>query len=158
MAFRLPGNLTVGGQYRVVSPGDVAALEESLSPQSRMLVGIAFSEKYEGFLNDCEQAEAVLSEAGIPPWPEYSQLVTPDPDGEPVVWISYLSSPAWWTLILITIGGIFLLPVLSILPTWIMDNLYPGLTEIIMVVIALEVMGGVMVLMPKMLSPAEVKK
>lgn len=158
MAFRLPANLTVGGQYQTVSAGDVAVLENSLPSRSRVLVGLVFAERYEGFLEACERAEAALREAGIPAWAEYSRLVTPDPDGEPVVWISYQSSPAFWTIILIIIGGIFLLPILSVLPVWVIDWLFPGTIDLITTLVVLGIMVGVMMFMPKMLSPAKEKK
>ena len=158
MAFKLPANLAVGGQYRAVSPDDVTVLENSLPSRSRVLVGLVFAERYDGFLDDCEQAETALREAGIPAWPEYNRLVTPDPDGEPVVWISYQSSPAFWTPILLIIGSIFLLPILSVLPVWIIDKLFPGAMDIITNVVVLGIMVGVMMFMPKMLKPAKEKK
>ena len=158
MAFRLPDNLAIGGQYQAVSAGDVAVLEEVLAPRSRVLVGLVFAERYDGLIEDCERAETALREAGIPAWPEYGRLVTPDPDGEPVVWVSYLSSPAWWTIILMILGGIFLLPILSVLPVWIVDKLFPGVMDVITMVIVLGIMGGVMMFMPKMLAPAKEKK
>jgi len=148
--FRLPPNLAVGGQYQVTDTGDVATLENSLPSQSRMLVGLVFAERYEGFLEDCERAEAALIEAGIPPWPEYGRLVTPDPDGEPVVWISYQSSPAFWVPILLLIGSIFLLPILGTFSMWIVDKLFPGVMELITMVVVLGMIGGVMMFMPKM--------
>ncbi len=150
--FRLPTSLIAGGRYRTASAGDVTVLENSLPPRSRMLVGLAFTERYEGLIEDCERAELALQEAGIPAWPEYPRLVTPDPDGEPVVWISYQSSPAFWTPILLIIGGIFLLPVLSVLPVWVIDKLFPGAMELITMVVMLGVMGGVMMFVPKMLK------
>jgi len=158
MAFRLPDNLAIGGQYQAVSAGDVAVLEEVLAPRSRVLVGLVFAERYDGLIEDCERAGTALREAGIPAWPEYGRLVTPDPDGEPVVWVSYLSSPAWWTIILMILGGIFLLPILSVLPVWIVDKLFPGVMDVITMVIVLGIMGGVMMFMPKMLAPAKEKK
>jgi hypothetical protein len=150
MAFRLPANLGIGGQYQSATPGDVAVLEEALPPRSRVLVGLAFAERHGGFLEDCERAETALREAGIPSWPEYNRLVTPDPDGEPVVWISYQSSPAFWTPILLIIGSVFLLPVLSVLPVWVIDKLFPGAMDLITMVVMLGIMGGVMMFMPKM--------
>ncbi len=152
VAFRLPENLAIGGQYQVVSPDDVTTLEESLPPRSRVLVGLVFTERYEGFATDCERAETALREADIPAWPELGNLVTPDPDGEPVVWISYLSSPAFWTPILLIIGSIFLLPIISILPLWIVEKLFPGVTEMLTMLVVLGIMGGVMMFMPKMLK------
>ncbi|MBL7166999.1 MAG: hypothetical protein ISS55_11070 [Dehalococcoidales bacterium] len=149
MAFRLPASLGIGGQYQPVSPGDVAVLEEALPPRSRVLVGLVFAERYDGFLEDCEQAEAALREAGIPAWPEYNHLVTPDPDGEPVAWISYQSSPVFWTPILLIIGGIFLLPILSSSAMWLIEHLFPGATDIINMVVMLVIIGGVMKFMPK---------
>jgi len=135
-----------------VSTEDVTVLEDSLPPSSRVLVRLTFAERYDGFLEDCEKAEDALREAGIPTWSEYDRLVTPDPDGEPVAWISYLSSPAYWMPILLIIGSIFLLPILSILPVWIVDKLFPGTTELITMVIMLGILGGVMMFMPKMLK------
>lgn len=158
MAFRLPTNLAISGQYQVVSPDDAAAMENSLPPRSRVLVGLVFAERYDGFLQDCARAEAALREAVIPAWPEYGRLVTPDPDGEPVVWVSYLSSPAWWTIILVILGGIFILPILSVLPVWIVDRLFPGVTDVISMVVVLGIMGGVMMFMPKLLQPPKEKR
>jgi len=158
MAFRLPANLIVGSQYQAVSPGDVEVLENSLPPSSRVLVGLVFAERYDGFLEDCERAETALREAGIPAWPEYARLVTPDPDGEPVAWISYQSSPAFWIPILLIIGSIFLLPILSALPVWIIDKLFPGVADFITTLVVLGIMVGVMMFIPKMLSPAKEKR
>ena len=152
MAFRLPANLAVGVQYQAVDTGDVIVLEEALPPRSRVLVGLVFAERYDGFLEDCERAGLALKEAGIPTWPEYGCLVTPDPDGEPVVWVSYQSSPAWWTIILVILGGTFLLPIISVLPVWIVEKLFPGVTELITTMVILGVMVGVMMFMPKMLK------
>ena len=159
MAFRLPANLAVGQEYTAVSPGDVAALEAYLPSNSRMLVGLVFAERYDSFEEDCERAEAALqAEAGLSYWPEYQRFVTPDPDGEPIAWVSYLSSPAWWTVILLILGGIFLLPILSVLPMFIIEMLFPGFMEIITMVVMLMIMGGVMLFMPKMLTPAKEEK
>lgn len=160
MAFRLPANLQVGQQYTAVFPDAVTALEGSLPPASRMLVGLVFSERYSGFEADCERAEAALqAQAGLSPWPEYpQQFVTPDPDGEPIAWVSYLSSPAWWTMILLILGGIFVLPIISVLPVWIIDKMFPGFTEIITMLVMLMVVGGIMLFMPKLLAPAKEEK
>lgn len=159
MAFRLPANLQVGQQYAAVTPDTVTALEESLPSGSRMLVGLVFSERYEGFEADCERAEAALqAEAGLSTWPDYPRFITPDEDGEPIVWVSYQSSPVWWTFILITLGGIFLLPILSVLPVWIIDKLFPGAMDMITMVVMLMVVGGIMLFMPKMMAPAKEEK
>ena len=156
MAFRLPANLAIGQQYQAVSPGDVATLEAYLPSSSRMLVGLVFAERYDGFEEDCQLAELELQkQAGLSTWPEYTQFVTPDPDGQPIAWVSYQSSPVWWTFILITLGGIFLLPILSVLPMWIIDKMFPGAMDMITMVVMLMVVGGVMVFLPKMLAPAK---
>ena len=158
MAFRLPVGLTVGQQYQVVSPSDVTALEESLPSNSRMLVGLVFSERYDGFEEDCLRAEEELrKQTGLLTWPELNQFITPDPDGEPIVWVSYQSSPAFWTIILVILGGIFLLPIISVLPVWIIDLIFPGTIETIQAVIMLVVVGGLMLFLPKMFKPAEEK-
>ena len=159
MAFRLPANLGIGQQYTAVSPGDVASLEEILPPASRVLVGLVFSERYDGFLEDCERAETALqAEAGLSTWPEYQRFVTPDPDGQPIAWVSYQSSPVWWTYILVTLGGIFLLPILGVLPVWIIDLMFPGFMETISMVVMLLVVGGIMLFLPKLLAPAKEEK
>jgi len=85
-------------------------------------------------------------------------MVTPDPDGEPVVWVSYVSSPAWWTIILIILGSVFILPILGALPFKIIDLLFPGTMDLITNVVVLGILGGVMMFMPKMLAPAKEKK
>jgi len=159
MAFRLPANLAIGQQYTAVSPGDVTALEESLPSSSRILVGLVFAERYDGFEADCERAnEALLAAEGLYAWRDYPRFVTPDEDGQPIVWVSYQSSPVWWTFILITLGGIFLLPILSVLPVWIIDKLFPGAMEMITMVVMLMIVGGIMLFMPKMLAPAKEEK
>lgn len=156
MAFRLPTNLVVGQQYQVVAPEAVTALESSLPHGSRILVGLVFAERYEGFEEDCERAELELrKQAGLFPWPEYQRFVTPDPDGEPIAWVSYQSSPVWWTFLLITLGGIFLLPILSALPMKVIDWLFPGAMEAITMIVMLMVVGGIMLFMPKILAPAK---
>lgn len=159
MAFRLPANLAVGRQYVAVSPGDVAALESYLPSSSRMLVGLVFAERYDGFEEDCERAELELrKQAGLSMWPELERFVTPDPDGEPIAWVSYLSSPAWWVILLVILGGIFLLPIIAALPVWIIDLMFPGFTEMIGMIVMVVVLGGVMLFLPKLLKPAEEKK
>ena len=162
MSFRLPPNLGIARQYTAVSPSDVTALEESLPADSRLLVGLVFSERYEGFEEDCLRANdrlfRLLAEPGLSPWPEYpQQFVTPDPDGEPIAWVSYQSSPVWWTWLLIILGGIFILPIISALPVWIIDLMFPGFTEMIGMIGMLVVVGGLMLFLPKMLKPAEEK-
>ena len=159
MAFRLPVNLGIGQQYTAVSPGDVATLESYLPPNSRVLVGLVFSERYGGFEEDCELAEAALREqAGLSMWPELDRFIIPDADGEPIAWVSYQSSPAWWTIILLILGGIFLLPILSVLPVFIIDLMFPGFVETISMVVMLMVVGGIMLFIPKAMAPAKEEK
>lgn len=150
--FRLQANLAIGSQYQLVSSGEVTALEEALPPRSRVLVGLVFAERYEGMAEDCYRADIVLREAGIPSWPEYNRFITADPDGEPIVWVSYVSSPAWWTIILLILGGAFLLPILAALPMKIVEWLFPGTMDIITTLVVLGILGGVMMFMPKMLK------
>lgn len=159
MAFRLPAGLGIGQEYTAVSPSDVTALEESLPANSRVLVGLVFAERYDGFEADCERAEAALqAEAGLSPWPEYQRFITPDPDGQAIAWVSYQSSPAWWTVILVILGGIFILPIISVLPVWIIDLMFPGFVETISMVVMLMVVGGIMLFMPKLMAPAKEEK
>jgi len=159
MAFRLPVGLAVGQQYQVVSPSDVTALEESLPSNSRMLVGLVFPERYDGFEADCLRAEEELrKQTGLLTWPELNNFITPDPDGEPIAWVSYQSSPAWWLIILVILGGIFLLPIISVLPIKIIDLIFPGFIETIKSVVVFALMVGVMLFLPKMLAPAKEEK
>ena len=152
--FRLPANLVVKQQYEVVSPISVTALEQSLPANSRMLVGLIFSERYSGFEEDCSRAEAALQgQPGLSMWPELDHFITPDENGEPIAWVSYQSSPAWWTIILIILGGIFALPIIGSFGAWIIDLMFPGFTEIIMLV----AIGGLMFFLLPMLKPAEEK-
>lgn len=159
MAFRLPANLGVGRQYGELTPDSVIALEESLPADSRMLVGLRFSERYEGFEADCERAnQRLLGEPGLLPWPEYpGQFVTPDADGEPIAWIHYQSSPSWWMIILIALGGIFLLPIIGSFGAWIIDLMFPGFTEILTLGIIMFVMFLVIRPMTKSLTEGETK-
>ncbi len=155
MAFKLPANLGIGRQYGELTPASVTALEGSLPADSRMLVGLVFSERYEGFEADCERAEAALQgQPGLSMWPELDHFITPDENGEPIAWVSYQSSPAWWTIILLILGGIFILPIIGGFGAWIVDLMFPGLTEIIMLV----AIGGLMFFLLPMLKPAEEKK
>lgn len=159
MAFKLPANLMMGRQYTVVRPGDVAALEACVPASSRMLVGLVFSERYDGFEADCERADQELrKQAGLLTWPDYPQFVTPDPDGEPVAWVSYLSSPAWWAIILPILGAIFLLPILGFFQVWIIEKMFPGFMETMSMVVGLMVVGGIMLFLPKMMAPAKEKE
>ncbi|GAI93819.1 unnamed protein product [marine sediment metagenome] len=158
--FRLPPNLGVAQQYTAVSPSDVTALEESLPANSRLLVGLVFSERYEGFEEDCLRANdrlfRLFQEPGLSPWPEYpQQFVTPDEDGEPIAWIHYQSSPAWWTILLVILGGVFLLPIIGVLPVWIIDFMFPGFTETIGTIGMLVVIGGLMFFLLPMLKPVK---
>jgi len=156
MAFRLPPNLAIGQQYGQVIPTGVTALEESLPSGSRMLVGLVFERRYEGFEGDCERAEAeLLRQAGLSMWPEYSRFVTPDPDGEPIAWVSYQSSPAWWTILLVILGGIFILPIIGSFGAWIIDLMFPGITELLTLGILVFVMFLVIRPMTKSLAPAK---
>jgi len=156
MAFRLPPNLRVSQSYTVASPGDIAALEESLPPDSRILVGLVFAERYDGFEVDCERANgALLATAGLYPWRDYPRFVTPDPDGAPVAWVSYQSSPVWWTILLVVLAPIFLLPILSAIGMKIVDWLFPGTMEMITMMMVLGMMMFIMVPMTKQLAPAK---
>jgi len=157
--FRLPWNLTIGGRYSPVTLEDVQALEAQLPPGSRILVGVVFERRYEGFEADCERAEEELRKKILPStWPEYPRLVTPDPDGESVAWISYLSSPPWWPGILGILAGIFLLPIIGILPFWVIEKIFPGITQFIMMVMVLLVLGGVMFILPKLKGRSELEE
>jgi len=153
MAFRLPANLRVGQTYTAVSPSDVTALEEALPADSRILVGLVFSERYDGFEADCERAnEALLAVAGLSTWQDYPRFVTPDPDGEPIAWVHYQSSPAWWMILLAILGGIFILPIITVLPVWITEKILPGLGGIIDIAVLVG-LGLMMFYMVKEFTP-----
>ncbi len=153
MAFRLPSSLAIKQQYSVVSPSNVVALEASLPSNSRMLVSLVFAERYDGFEEDCEVANSILQEqSGLLPWEEYQRFVTADPDGEPVAWVSYQSSPVWWTWILIVLGGVFFLPILSVGGTWISELIFPGIGSIISIAMLVG-MGFLVYYLVKELTP-----
>ncbi len=156
MAFRLPSNLAVGRQYQVGSLGDVEVLENSLPPASRLLVALAFERRYEGFEADCERAEQELRKIeGLRTWPELDRFVTADED-QPVVWIHYLSSPAWWAWIAGILGGIFLLPIIAVFPFWIIEKLFPGFTEALVALMTMGLVAMIALPMVKSLSrPSE---
>lgn len=154
MAFRLPYGLRAAAQVPVSTDADVAAAESSTLPSTRMLVGLQIEEVYEGILDDLARAEDRLkAQAGLNTWPEYPWFLTLDPDGEPVIWVSYLSSPAWWMWIAGGVGGFLLLPILAILPLWIIDLIFPGFMEGIMSIVMLIAVMGMMMFLPKMLAP-----
>lgn len=153
MAFRLPANLQVGQQYTAVSPSDVSALEEALPADSRILVGLVFAERYEGFEADCERAEAALQgQTGLYTWPELDHFITPDENGAAVAWVSYQSSPAWWMILLAILGGIFILPIITVLPVWITEKILPGLGGIIDIAVLVG-LGLMMFYMVKEFTP-----
>jgi len=156
MAFRLPYGLGVAAQVPVSTDADVEAAESNTLPGTRMLVGLQIEEVYDGILDDLAQAEAQLqAQTGLNAWPEYPQFLTLDPDGEPIIWVSYLSSPAWWVWIGGIVGGFLLLPILAILPLWIIDLIFPGFMEGLMSIVMLMVMMGMMMFLPRMLAPPE---
>lgn len=150
MAFRLPSGLAVGEEYTSSTDAQVMALENSLPSGTRMLVGVQYASLPSTVDYDVERINAAIEAEGISPWPEYSRLATVDPDGEPIIWISYSSSPAWWMII----GGIMLLPILAIIPLIIMVQLVPGLMDMIMLVVMIVIMVPVF----KMMRPGKEEK
>jgi hypothetical protein len=104
MAFPLPRGLRVVFESAVPDDRGVAAVEERQMGGTRMLVALVFPFRWPGFGASADLAErAVRGIAGLRGWPELSRVVIPDPDGEPVWWVAYLSSPAWWTAIMAAI-------------------------------------------------------
>jgi len=142
--FRLPGNLAVARSCQ--GHGEVVALEGSIPPASRVLVGVVLAEGYQGFYEDCERADGELRKVpGLSPWPEYDRFVTPDPDGEPIAWVSYCSSPAFWAVILGILGATFIIPILGAFSFWVVEKISPGFTQL------LSLVGVMMVVLPLML-------
>ena len=153
--FRLPATLTVGRQYQALSHAEVSAFESSLPQHSRVLVGMVFAERYSGFETDCARADTALQQvAGLSAWPEFPQFVTPDPDGQPIAWVSYVASPEW-QIIGIILGGIFLLPILGAFSLWVVEKIIPGFTEMITTIVMLAIFAGTMLFTPKFLVPAK---
>lgn len=159
MAFPLPTGLQVSYQADLVS-SQVTALEQTLVPGQRVLIALQIEGGlYSGIENDIAAEEAILQVTdGLYPWPEYPQFLTLDPNGDPIVWLSYLEgdityAPQGWWLI---IGAIALLPILAILPVFLIDLIAPGFIEGMMNMVMLMVM--MMIMMPMMRSlqaPAE---
>jgi len=155
VSFKLPASLMVGQQYQMASSGDVAALESYLPASSRVLVGLVFAERYEGFEDDCERADQELRKrVGLSTWPEYPQFVTADPDGQPIAWVSYCSSPAWWVVLLLILAPIFLMPILGAFSAWIIEKMFPGFMETMSMVVGLMVVGGIMFFMSRQAKEA----
>lgn len=156
MPFRMPSGLAAVAQVPAVADSDVVALEESVHPQTRILAGVQLEGLYDGIESDIVQAEAALWEvAGLYPWPEYPQFLTLDPDGAPIIWVSYLSSPAWWVVIIGLLAGFLLLPVLMMLPIWIIDEIFPGLMDMLLMLLFMVLMLWMMRKMLPSLEPGE---
>ena len=82
-----------------------------------MLVALAFPFRWPGFGWSADQADwAARSIAGLRPWPELDRVVIPD-DVEAVWWVAYLSSPAWWVVIIAVIG-VFILAAIALRIVW----------------------------------------
>jgi len=95
----------VVGERQAASDAEVEAIEASLPPGTRVLVALGFSFKWPGFGWAADQADwAARHIAGLERWPELGRVVMADPDGEPVWWLAYRSSPAWWLTVLAAIG------------------------------------------------------
>jgi hypothetical protein len=104
MAFPLPRGLRVAYESYVSDDPGVAAIEDRQREGTRMLVALVFPFRWPGFGVSADLAEqAVRRIAGLRGWPELQRVVMSDPDGEPVWWVAYLSSPAWWTSIIAAI-------------------------------------------------------
>jgi len=63
----------------------------------------------------------------------------------------------WWTWILITLGGIFLLPIIAVLPFWVIEKLLPGITQFLTTLVTLVLIGGMVVFLPRLMAPKERK-
>jgi uncharacterized membrane protein len=104
MAFPLPRGLRVVFESPVSDDRGVDAIEARQREGTRMLVALVFPFRWPGFGASADLADqAVRRIAGLRGWPELPRMVMPDPDGEPVWWVAYLSSPAWWTAIVAAI-------------------------------------------------------
>jgi hypothetical protein len=104
MAFPLPRGFRVIYESSVLDDRGVAAIESRQTGGTRMLVALVFPFRWPGFGVSADLADhAVRGISGLRGWPELSRVVMPDPDGEPVWWVAYLSSPAWWTAIIVAI-------------------------------------------------------
>lgn len=107
MAFRLPQGLNVKTQQQLSSDQQVALFEDSLGSDQRVLVGVGIA--WPNWLPGWNLfADHVAEEvgnwiasnlAGLRRWPELNRVVMRDMDGEHVLWVAYLSSPAWWLVI-----------------------------------------------------------
>ena len=101
MAFILPPGLKAADGVVVETDADVAAIETAQPSGTRMLVHTRFAFKWPGFGVSADIADAaVRALSGLRTWPELGRVVYSDPDGEPVWYFAYLSSPAWWMLVL----------------------------------------------------------
>lgn len=102
MAFRMPAGLRLATENSVTSDAEIDAIEGAQPSGTRMLVGIGFAFKWPGFGVSADVADlAARNLAGMQTWPELDRIVYSDPDGEAVWYFAYLSSPAWWQVLLI---------------------------------------------------------
>ena len=105
MAFPLPAGMVLATENIVYTDDDVAAIEAVQSSSTRMLVGIQFAFKWPGFGVAANAADALARNiAGMNTWPELDRVVYADPDGSPIWYFAYLSSPVWWVPIMIACG------------------------------------------------------
>lgn len=147
MAFPLPSGLAAHSQGEAAGDAAVEAIENAQPSGTRMLVALQFPFRWPGFGWSADQADwAARNIAGLEPWPEPTKdslrrVVVADPDGEPVWWICYLSSPGWWLAIIGAIG-VFILAAIAVRLVWTVlpEEMRGGLEWLVNIVPFLAVM------------------
>jgi len=126
----------------------ISPLEEGAAEGTLMLMQLNFA--------DFPSAEVIaelnqkLEQAGVPPWPGYSQVAYAD-SSQPAIYLCWVKGFAWMSVI---IGML----VLIVLPVLIGAFVWWILPEDIKAMINMMVMVGVMVLMMKFMTGATEKK
>jgi len=103
----MPPGLRLATENQVESDAEIGGIEGAQPSGTRMLVAVQFAIKWPGFGVSADAADlAVRSLGGMRAWPELNRVVYSDPDGLAIWYFAYLSSPAWWAVILIACAAI----------------------------------------------------
>jgi hypothetical protein len=137
-AYLLGTSDTLGGLY------SISPLEESAAEGTLMLMQLNFE--------DFPSAEVItelnqeLNQAGVPPWPGYSQVAYADTT-QATIYLCWVKGIAWMSVII----GIL---VLLVLPALLGAFIWWLLPESVKAMINMMIMVGVMVLMMRFMSGA----
>jgi hypothetical protein len=152
MAFPLPEGLVAQPYGQVAGDDAIEAIEGAQPGGTRMLVALGFGFRWPGFGWSADMADAAARGiGGLRPWPELSRVVIPDPDGEPVWWVCYLSSPAWWVALALVLAAVIAVAVtVRIVWTVVPQEARSGL-GVTLNILPLMVLGMLAMMLPPLL-------